>query len=577
MAPAQLHQWRFPTIREVLIRRPTRTIRGFAERVIVLDQKEFMLTLAKRSYAAVLPLIFSLAWMPLEAFAQLPLPCVPGLTCPSRDTTPPTVRITSPASGATVSGTITARADASDNVGVAGVQFQYNGINFDREDTSPPYTATVYTNNVPDGTYTLTAVARDAAGNRTTSDPVTITIANNASASRAAATRYEETDPSVSFSGGWMQDTLGFGWSGGNAMESMTPGTQAAFSFSGTSVTWIGMRGPDSGIARVFVDGVLVSELDMYARSYEVHVPVFAASGLANSSHTLTIEVTGLKDRDQQAAMSPYALVVVDAFDVPSQVFSRLQDTDPDLTYTAGWTARDDSKSWSGWFASISTVPGAQATLAFNGTSISWIGYRGPDAGIARVFLDGSFAGEVDLYQPQPSIQAIVFTSPFLADADHTLMIEATGRKNPASSDARVLVDAFDVAKLGTRFEETDRSVAYTGAWTHEFNLNRAWSMGSVAGSDVPGAQATFTFTGTSVSWIGCRKYTTGIANVYLDGVFVAEIDTFASPQEGYQNTIFTAAGLAGGSHTLTIEATGRKNPAASSAYVGVDAFDVRP
>ena len=135
-----------------------------------------MLTIARRAYAAVLLLIFSLGWIPLQAFAQL-LPCVPGLTCPS-DTTPPTVRITSPASGATVSGTITVTADASDDVGVVGVQFKYNGINFDAEGTSPPYTATAHTNYVPNGSYTLTAVARDAAGNRTTSAPVTVTVSN---------------------------------------------------------------------------------------------------------------------------------------------------------------------------------------------------------------------------------------------------------------------------------------------------------------------------------------------------------------------------------------------------------------
>jgi hypothetical protein len=99
----------------------------------------------------------------------------------SSDVTPPTVAITSPAPGAIVSGTITVTADASDNVGVVGVQFQYNGINLDVEETNPPYTATAYTNNVPNGSYTLTAVARDATGNRTTSAPVTITVSNPSS------------------------------------------------------------------------------------------------------------------------------------------------------------------------------------------------------------------------------------------------------------------------------------------------------------------------------------------------------------------------------------------------------------
>ncbi|MGH8512296.1 MAG: right-handed parallel beta-helix repeat-containing protein, partial [Gammaproteobacteria bacterium] len=54
--------------------------------------------------------------------------CVPG---PAPDTTPPTVSLTAPASGATVSGTaVTVSADAADNAGVAGVQFKLDGANY---------------------------------------------------------------------------------------------------------------------------------------------------------------------------------------------------------------------------------------------------------------------------------------------------------------------------------------------------------------------------------------------------------------------------------------------------------------
>jgi hypothetical protein len=94
------------------------------------------------------------------------------------DTTPPTVSITSPASGATVSGTLTVTASAADDVRVAGVQFKYNGVNFDGEDTTAPYSVSGDTRTVPNGSYTLTAVARDTAGNLTTSAPVTITVSN---------------------------------------------------------------------------------------------------------------------------------------------------------------------------------------------------------------------------------------------------------------------------------------------------------------------------------------------------------------------------------------------------------------
>src|SRR5437773_11230963 len=55
------------------------------------------------------------------------------------DTTPPSVSITSPASGATVSGTTAVTADASDNVCVAGVPFRLDGANLGAEDTTTPY------------------------------------------------------------------------------------------------------------------------------------------------------------------------------------------------------------------------------------------------------------------------------------------------------------------------------------------------------------------------------------------------------------------------------------------------------
>src|SRR5579885_54583 len=59
-------------------------------------------------------------------------------TAASSDTTPPTVSITAPANGATVSGTVSVTASASDNVGVASVQFQVDGAKVGTLDTMAP-------------------------------------------------------------------------------------------------------------------------------------------------------------------------------------------------------------------------------------------------------------------------------------------------------------------------------------------------------------------------------------------------------------------------------------------------------
>jgi len=63
------------------------------------------------------------------------------------------------------------------------------------------------------------------------------------------------------------------------------------------------------------------------------------------------------------------------------------------------------------------------------------------------------------------------------------------------------------------------------------------------------------------------------IARVLLDGVLVAEVDTY-KPTEEIQANVYSASGLAAANHTLTIEATGLKNAASTDTYIVVDAFD---
>ncbi|HMC70104.1 MAG TPA: Ig-like domain-containing protein, partial [Mycobacteriales bacterium] len=100
------------------------------------------------------------------------------LTGASPDTTPPVVALTAPADGATVNGTVTVSATASDNVGVVGVQFQLDGATLGPEVTAAPYTTPWNTLAVVDGVHSLTAVARDAAGNFATAAAVNVTVAN---------------------------------------------------------------------------------------------------------------------------------------------------------------------------------------------------------------------------------------------------------------------------------------------------------------------------------------------------------------------------------------------------------------
>ena len=85
---------------------------------------------------------------------------------PTADSVAPTVTLTSPAAfAAGLAGTVSLAATASDNVGVASVEFQIDGVSIGSPRTSAPYTASVDTSAHASGQHVLRVRARDAAGN----------------------------------------------------------------------------------------------------------------------------------------------------------------------------------------------------------------------------------------------------------------------------------------------------------------------------------------------------------------------------------------------------------------------------
>jgi chitinase len=93
------------------------------------------------------------------------------------DTTPPTVNIVNPSSGASLSGTASITAGVYDSEGIAKVEFYINGA-LASTDTAPTYNYAWDTTAVANGTYTLQAKAYDTSNNSTMSAPKTVTVAN---------------------------------------------------------------------------------------------------------------------------------------------------------------------------------------------------------------------------------------------------------------------------------------------------------------------------------------------------------------------------------------------------------------
>src|SRR5207247_4295171 len=179
-------------------------------------------------------------------------------------------------------------------------------------DVASPYSVSWNTTTASNASHTLTAVARDAAGNRTTSAPVTVTVANGTG---PAPTRFEESSATLAPAASWSGVTgasTGVTLSGDFAVIAPDAGATATFTVSGTGVSWIGFKCERCGIARVHLDGAVVATVDTYAASRPAASgSLYGTTGLAAGSHALVIEVTGTNNA---SSVGPF--IVVDAFDV---------------------------------------------------------------------------------------------------------------------------------------------------------------------------------------------------------------------------------------------------------------------
>ena len=128
----------------------------------------------------------------------------------------PEVNLTGITPNATVGGTVILSATSGDNLAVAGVQFQVNGTNIGSEVTAAPYRIVWDTTALVSGTYSITAIARDSAGNLTTSTPVTVNVDSIAPTVTATTPSANATaivtsvKPTVTFSEDIQSGTLSF-------------------------------------------------------------------------------------------------------------------------------------------------------------------------------------------------------------------------------------------------------------------------------------------------------------------------------------------------------------------------------
>jgi len=335
-------------------------------------------------------------------------------------------------------------------------------------------------------------------------------------------TRYEQNDPRITYTGVWYPNSNALE-SGGSALLANLKGSQVIVMFNGTGITWIGASDYYSGICYLTLDG-LPSSVDTSTTGGAAETlyqqKLYSVSGLAPGLHRMTIEVIHSHDASTNASW-----IWVDAFEVQNGTLvggttaagaGLAQQTDPAANYSGHWF-QNAGAQYSGGNVNLAVDTGARVDFTFNGSGVTWMGYRDEWSGIAQVMLDNVMQGTVDTYLTPSKAQTSTYSLTGLPAGNHVLSIIATGTHSATSGGSWIWVDGFQVSGGATT----------TGPPT-------ITSGGVVSAASYMPAPDNQVAPGQLVAIFGQNFLTTGNANA---GGFPLP------PQLGPQNTSVTACG----------------------------------
>lgn len=247
-----------------------------------------------------------------------------------------------------------------------------------------------------------------------------------------------------------------------------TQGAWAEYRLSGCERIrlFMGME-PSDGVIRVYLDGAAVADVDLTKITDKV---AYDSGTLAWGEHLLKIEVLSQDkkvdiDYIECTGRAPEAYYI----DNRNNAFVH-------FTYEFKNIPSDTAKSGS---ITYTSEPDEFIEVYFAGPFIRMYAPKGPNGGIAKVFVNDKDYGEIDFYSEKEEPAALVFEADKLCGQDEIehfsrLTVTVTGRKNAKASDTVVSADYFEIGEpscvrtvMNRRSdEETDAMARYETTFT---------------------------------------------------------------------------------------------------------------
>jgi hypothetical protein len=249
----------------------------------------------------------------------------------------------------------------------------------------------------------------------------------------------------------------------------------------------------------------------------------------------------------------------------PATVFRALRVLqESELAVVQGWAPKTSSAAYGGKYLQ-SRLPGATATYAFRGTTVTWYSTLGPAMGTAKVYCGTTLKGTVNNYAATSKWRVGRTVKCSSATANNTLRIVATGLKgSKLGKGAYVVVDGV---KVGTAAVVTNPVVTQRWGTT----ASSLASGGRYGQADQANESFQLTFRGTSITWRTLMGRGMGKAKVYVDGVYKGTFDQYASTTKAATRTWKLTDKV----HTIKVVATGTQRSGATATRVVLDSLTV--
>ena len=340
---------------------------------------------------------------------------------------------------------------------------------------------------------------------------------------------------------------------------STTIGNETQVNFTGQQIKLTYLASPISGSVDVYVDGVKVTSLNQDSVYWEWQ-KTWTSDLLPAGDHSLRIV---------HASGDFTAIDAIEVVTTPVILSTGVyDDPNPAISYEGRWFNLDGlvPDAYSNTLRySISTEESVQ--MNFNGRQFKLTYLVSPSSGVVDVYVDGVKVTTLDQYSANWEWQR-TWMSDLLPAGNHSLrVVHANG--GFTNIDAVEVVTTPAILSTGT-YDDGNPAFSYAGRWQTMAGVTGPYA-DSLHYSIAIGASTQVDFNGRQIELAYLAAPTSGVVDVYLDGVKVATIDQYSDSWE-WQKT-WTSDVLSVGDHSLrVVYASGSE-----SSFGSIDAVTVIP